>query len=672
MNWNNGQLARHSRRSYNNDATRQKQYFAQAKRQKVTDSRRRKYTAENFVPSYLKDPQEISVQQTPEATRHREPRRRLLTLQDLPETVQQATEYSKDDGRIEKTKRIHSSQEQDDTSMDAKRRKLLQQSDWSGVELQKPVIITYPETARSRKSFQRHLTHNQLGSPLAEASNNQVSADTVIKIASQEYRWSPGNNSIRTWHSKGQSTLPETPIIKRGSLYNISSSTSKSLSSFVPESPCAGRALQIGKAKAGRETQVQSMSHTSPSIFDQPLVKAIPATQFLHPQPIRCMPQSVYARLSDSALSGDVALNLEPASLSRLQSDGSSYVAATESKSGESVVAEPVKEDSSSKISESPGEFRQPGACNGLPLLVERNLDLAPPQRPSTQAIAGVHDREFPRGSDSLPSSITTPDVYRIAETSHLGNRLSALPYKRSVPTAPELGDEDENMMWKRFVLGSCHPVPVATEAVAHCGPDGDEASDSRSNLGVKTAAIEVPTRNASALENASLDPTTRRHQGPTPAPTGPAPPLTISAKGPSTTSMRFSNKPQTTSGEEAPSCFGELRDELEAMTPFPTDLKAASQSTLPEVQHMTLKPESTFHPPSLFVGRLAAGGGAGAAVAAVVPKASEPEQSSSSAPKAPSGRVMSRRRRNRRREAGRPDIRALPNIQGDPIEFTP
>ncbi|KAM3466193.1 hypothetical protein MY5147_009086 [Beauveria neobassiana] len=662
MNWNNGQLARHSRRSYNNDATRQKQYFAQAKRQKVTDSRRRKYNAENFVPSYLKDPQEISVQQIPGATRHREPRSRLLTLQDLPETLQQATEYPKDGGRIEKIKRIHNSQEQDDTSMDAKRRRLLQQSDWSGVELQKPVIITYPETARSRKSFQRHLSHSQFGSPLAEASNDQISAHTVIKIANQEYRWSPGKSSIRTWHSKGQSALPETPIVERGSLYDISSSASKSFNSFIPESPCAERALQIGKAKAGRETQVQSMSHTSPSIFDQPLVKAIPATQFLHPQPIRCMPQSVYARLSDSALSSDVALNLEPASLSRLQSDGSSYVAATESKSGESVVAEPVKENSSSKISESPREFRQPGICNGLPLSIERNLDLPSPRRPSSQAIADVPDRGFLRRSDSLPSSITTPDVYRIAETSHLGNQLSALPYKRSVPMAPELGNEDENMVWKRFVLGSCHSVPVAIKSSEHCGPEGDEASDSRSKLGVKTAAIE---------ENASPGPTTRRCQVPTPAPIGPAPPLTISAKGPSTTSMRFSNKPQTTCDDEAPACFVELRDEPEVMTAFPTESKTVSQSTLPEVQHMTLKPESTFHPPSLFVGRLAASGGAGAAVAAV-PKTSEPEQSSSFAPKAPSGRVMSRRRRNRRREAGRPDIRALPNIQGDPIEFTP
>ncbi|KAM3495731.1 hypothetical protein MY3957_001099 [Beauveria namnaoensis] len=488
MNWNNGQLARHSRRSYNNDATRQKQYFALAKRQKVTDSRRRKYNAEDFVPSYLKDPQEISVQQIPEATRHREPRSRLLTLQDFPETLQQATEYPKDGGHIKKIKRIHNSQEQDDTSMDAKRRRLLQQSDWSGVELQKPVIITYPETARSRKSFQRHLSHSQFGSPLAEASNDQISAHTVIKIANQEYRWSPGKSSIRTWHSKGQSALPETPIVERGSLYDISSSASKSFSSFIPESPCAERALQIGKAKAGREMQ------------------------------------------------------------------------------------------------------------------------------------------------------------------------------KRLVPTAPELGNEDENMVWKRFVLGSCHSVPVAIKSAEHCGPEGDEASDSRSKLGVKTAAIE---------ENASPGPTTRRYQVPTPAPIGPAPPLTISAKGPSTTSMRFSNKPQTTCDDEAPACFSQLRDEPEVMTAFPTESKAVSQSTLPEVQHMTLKPESTFHPPSLFVGRLAASGGAGAAVAAV-PKTSEPEQSSSFAPKAPSGRVMSRRRRNRRREAGRPDIRALPNIQGDPIEFTP
>ncbi len=670
MNWNNGQLARHSRRSYNNDATKQKQYFAQAKRQKATESRKQKYTAADFVPSYLKDLPEKVDRPSHDAARHKEPRRKIFTLQDVPETDQQATGYSKDDRCMEKVKRLHSLTGQNDTNIEAKRRKLLQQSDWSGVELQKPVIIRYPETARSARKFQRCISHDRLGSPLAKTSRNHITTDAIIKIASQRYRWSPGNNSIRTWHSKGHSAAPETPAVRPGSLYDISSSASKSFSSFVPESPCAGRALQIGRGKAGHETQLQSVSHTSPSLFDEPMLKAASATQYFHPQPIRRMPQSIYTRLSDSAKNGDVAFNVGRACIPRLPSDMSTYVAATESKSGESVVPETVKK-SSSKISESPGEARQLVMRNRQSLF-ERNIALPPSGRSSPPLTEVVHDGELPKCSDSVPSSFTTPDVYRIAEASHPGKRLSALAYKRPKLAAPDLGDEDENILWKRFVLGPGPPVMV--ESAEHCGPDilDDKETDNRSKLGVKTSALEAPTRIASRLENASPVPDTRRHQDSTPAPVGPTPPLTVSAEGPSTASMSLSNNPETASENEAPVYFREQRDGLQTMTAFSTEAKDAPQPALTEVQHMTAKPESTFHPPSLFVGRLAASGDAGTAGVAAVPRAGGPEQSNIPAPKAPSARVMSRRRRNKRREAGRPDIRALPNIQGDPIEFTP
>ncbi|OAA70039.1 hypothetical protein LEL_09855 [Akanthomyces lecanii RCEF 1005] len=278
---------------------------------------------------------------------------------------------------------------------------------------------------------------------------------------------------------------------------------------------------------------------------------------------------------------------------------------------------------------------------------------------------------EQPQRSDSLASSITTPDVYRIAEGSHAGNRLSALPYRCPKPAPTNLGDEDENIMWKRFVLGPGHPV--MGEAAVHCSLDAvdGEASDSRSKLGVKTSALEAPTRIASRLENASPVLDTRQGQDPTPAPGGPTPPLAVSAEGPSSTSMSLSNKPRANSDNEGPVNFREKRNGLEEVATIPVTLKDVSQSAFLELQHMTLKPESTFHPPSLFVGRLAASGGASATVA--VANANVPEQSGIiPAPKAPSARVMSRRRRKRRREAGRPDIRALPNIQGDPIEYTP
>ncbi|OAA56912.1 hypothetical protein ISF_07428 [Cordyceps fumosorosea ARSEF 2679] len=408
MNWNNGQLARHSRRSYNNDTTKQKQYFAQAKRQKITEPRKRKYSAEDFVPSYLEDLPEKGQRPSQDTAQPRESRRRLLTLQDAPPTV------SKSDASLENTSLSSHFTEQYDTSIDAKRRKLLQQSDWSGVELQKPVII-----------------------------------------------------------------------------------------------------------------------------------------------------------------------------------------------------------------------------------------------------------------------NITTPNVYRIAEACHQSNRLSALPYKRPVPAAPEVVDEEDNIMWKRFVLGPSQPVVV--ESAAHCSPDILDAKecDSRGKLGVQAAAAaEAPTRSASRLlDNVSPVPDPPRPQGPTPAPAGSAPPPTVSAEGPCAS---LSNDPQRISDEDgaalAPVYFREQEDSLEAMTAHPTGDAL-----------LGAKPESTtFHPPSLFVGRLATSerGASRRAVVAAAAPTSEPatEQSSARArasiiparSKAPSARVMSRKRRNKRREDGRPDIRALPNIQGDPIEYTP
>ncbi|OAR03493.1 hypothetical protein LLEC1_04185 [Akanthomyces lecanii] len=671
MNWSNGQLARHSRRSYNNDATKQKQYFAQAKRQKVTESRKRKYNAEDFVPSYLKDVPEKSDGPVQESARHRGSRRKTLTPQSAPEPVLQVAGSSEDSKRLEMETIQHNFSDQANTSIDAMRRKLLRQSDWSGVELQKPVIIRYPEATRSATKIQRRMPHDQLNLPRARTSSYHIPTDAVIKIASQEYRWSPGNNSIRTWRSKGNDAMPETPVVNRGSIYDISSSASRSFSSFVPDSPCVERALQIGRAKTGQEGQLQSVSHTSPSIFDEPPAKALPAAHYFHPQPVRRMPQSIYVRLADSAKHGDASFKVRQSSPPGLQSDAPSFVAGTESKSGQSVVPETIEEDSSSKVSDSARERTQPRAPNRQSLF-ERNLVLPPCRQSPRKLTEAAYHAEPPQRSDSLASSITTPDLYRIAEAGHTGNRLSALPYKCPKPTPARLGEEDENIMWKRFVLGPGHPVLGESVVDGSLDTLDGEESDNRSKLRVKTSALEAPTRMASRLEDASPALDTRQGQDPTPAPGGPTPPLAVSAEDPPASSMSLSNNPRANSKNGGPIDFREQLDALGEVGAIPTEVTDVSHSAALEVQHMTLKPESTsFHPPSLFVGRLAASGVASAAVA--MPNTNEQEKSDLiPAPKAPSARVMSRRRRNKRREAGRPNIRALPNIQGDPIEYTP
>ncbi|TQV95258.1 hypothetical protein V2A60_009698 [Cordyceps javanica] len=415
MNWNNGQLARHSRRSYSNDATRQKQYFAQAKRQKVTEPPKRKYNAEDFVPSYLEDLPEKLDRPWIDAKRQKEQKRRVFTLQEVSQTSLQTTQVRENHKCTQRARGPSSTMEQGDISIDAKRRKLLQQSDWSGVELQKPVMISYPETA-----------------------------------------------------------------------------------------------------------------------------------------------------------------------------------------------------------------------------------------------------------------SITTTDIHGIAEANHPGSRPSAPPYRGVMSAAPTLVNEAENIMWKQFVLGPGRPV--LAESAEKCGSDtlDNEGTDSRIKFGINTKAVRAPTWNASKPDNASPVPDSRRRPGPTPAPAGPTPPLTISTEVPS---MSLFNNPQTTSNNTATVYFREQGDRLEAMTASPTQAKDQLQPPVLEIQHMTSKPESTFHPPSLFVGRLAIRRSGGAGTVAAVTGAVETGQNGSPVDalnKAPSGRVMSRRRRNKRREIGRPDIRALPNIQGDPIEFTP
>ncbi|KAJ3488044.1 hypothetical protein NLG97_g6277 [Lecanicillium saksenae] len=338
MNWSNGQLARQSRRRYNTDATKRKQYFAQAKRQKAPESQNQRYSSANFVPSYLKDAPE-DLNRTPrDGTGHREPRRRIVTLQAVPDTAQDVPKPSEYESAPSKTKRPNGTLEVTGTNIDAKRRKLLEQSDWSGVELQKPVVIEYPKTTGLTRRFHR-IVPDQSMSPIVKASKNDISANTVIKIANQKYRWSPGNNSIRTCHSTRRSTLPETPLSTEKQVYNTSSSASKSFSSFVQESPCAGRALQVGRSRVNK-TQLQSVSHTSPSVYDEPLVKAGAEVQYFHPQPIRHVPQSVYTRLVNSAHNDDIEFRLGRVSPLFPQSNGPSYLPAIENQSGESIALE--------------------------------------------------------------------------------------------------------------------------------------------------------------------------------------------------------------------------------------------------------------------------------------------------------------------------------------------
>lgn len=673
MNWSNGQLARHSRRSYKKDATRQKQYFAQAKRRKITDDHRKTYDAANFVPSYLQDSQPEPKPKTPNTLPQKEKRSRLLTLPAASTGPVNPAEQEQTSHGITQINPIYT--EEDTTVLDAKRRKLLQLSDWSGMELQKPVIIQYPESSKSRTKARIRIQTlpRDTYSRQEERIEKQLPQDAFIKIASQEYRWSPENNSVRTRHSKISNNPLETPASIRGSWDRTSSSTSQSFSSFVTESPCAERSLLLRRQLAAGKSTLHSRTQTSPSIFDDLAAKIVPETQYFHPQPIRIMPPRIFSQLADSANNDHILMTfagLEP------QTDGPAVECSlriAKSKSGDSIIAETANDTSSSKISES----HSPRLSQAFSIL----------QGPSPlgRKLGRQYSRaESPRSTDaespdaqiplcSIGSSITSPDIYKTAEVTHSGSRLHVPPYRHPVVTGLELG-EDENIMWKRFVFGPANVGGVGSAEHSQTDiPDGS-GTDNRAKLGVEHSVLEPPTRIASKLEHTSSPPITRRHPGPTPAPTKPTPSPTISVEDPYliASASKPNNHPQNVVSDDAAPVY--FRDRA-APAAFSTEQNDdASQPATIETQHMTSKTESMFHPPSLFVGRLAANS---ARAAVAVPCSSKTHDSGSGAIRGAATTVQMpglaiKKRRSKKREAGRPDIRALPNIQGDPIEFTP
>lgn len=644
-------MAHNYRRGYRTDTSKQKQYFAQAKRRRTTEPTRQKFDAVNFVPDYLQNSPKDTEQRNHHANRTNGHRHRLLALSDdaISHAKPSRYELSKADGTALQKRRNTDISDED---MDAKRRKLLQQSDWSGVELQKPVIIQYPERTRSISKARSHIPIHPTISHSSTSCRN-ISSDAIIKIASQEYRWSPGNNSVKTRRSL-HSALPTTPTGTSSGA--IPSSTSRSFSSFVSESPCASRALipEIGKENLGPQLRNSSAS----TLDERPIKFAAAEQQFHHPQPVRKMSFNIYEELSGLSDANSTELHITP----RLNNDTGStsrYFATANSICDKSVISESIRTSTSSKIAESPIANNAP-VPNRLSLF---NYSLAQLPQPESHPSDGTMYRDTEKSRCSAPSSITTPEVYRIPGAGNTDSRSDLPVYKRPVTTLASLGNQDEDIMWKKFVFGHSRLGSQSAEQ-----PDSDTREavndpDSRpmASFGLETSAPEPPTRIASRAENASPDPGTRRRQGPTSAPAWSPPLLTISAGA----ARSGAPNPQAmTSEEEAPVYF---RQEQAATgtsaSSFPAEEACASQDADITMRHMTSKPESRFQPPSLFVGRLAS---------VAVPRTGESQSDPAAAAAAEGQQSKKQRRRRKTRDAGRPDIRALPNIQGDPIEFTP
>ncbi|KAG5984719.1 hypothetical protein E4U55_003491 [Claviceps digitariae] len=77
----------------------------------------------------------------------------------------------------------------DTTSIATKKRRLLDQLDWTGVAVQKPLLINYPKP--SKKLQESHTSHNLRKVPshgMTVASLGSQSGDVRVRVGSQDFR----------------------------------------------------------------------------------------------------------------------------------------------------------------------------------------------------------------------------------------------------------------------------------------------------------------------------------------------------------------------------------------------------------------------------------------------------------------------------------------------------
>ena len=222
MNWTEGALARHSRRKgWDKDAARQKQYFAKARARKNAPASSKGLVVESFVPDYIpqterhQDRQAISS--TP-AKKQKTPKRKLIHRQhDASRTHRQDSvqgvnlELPKPDGQIDHSPARCTNQNDHETDIARKRRKLLERGDWTGVSTQKPLMVGFAaqkdNSPRSGGTRNFRQNHKSVLSPHRPSPNHRYNKGALgrpthdemrINIGSQNLRWSRDSNSVRS------------------------------------------------------------------------------------------------------------------------------------------------------------------------------------------------------------------------------------------------------------------------------------------------------------------------------------------------------------------------------------------------------------------------------------------------------------------------------------------
>ncbi|CAI6097670.1 unnamed protein product [Clonostachys chloroleuca] len=304
MNWTEGALARHSRRrGWNEDAARQKQYFAKARAHRCQRSvltNTSEGTNGSFVPDHIPQTPKsalansniTSISQT-SAQKSRRRTQRLSTRKMAPETF--VSPFFEMGRKRERDSPINKGLSPNSLSPDieSKRQKLLEKRDWTGIEVQKPLIVDF-----SHPRPENLFSHQRKGAYRGHASAYKVDDPMKIRIGAHNLEWSNNNNSLVTpsltseflpslqdWESFGPCTPVHVPSSPSHDSFGVSTSPSVQANILQPYCHLQGAGYNAGFLH-GQGMNYNSLNGCCGAEEPKYKVQSTPA-EFHHPQPSR-------------------------------------------------------------------------------------------------------------------------------------------------------------------------------------------------------------------------------------------------------------------------------------------------------------------------------------------------------------------------------------------------
>ncbi|KAI9163032.1 hypothetical protein HJFPF1_04630 [Paramyrothecium foliicola] len=318
MNWTEGALARHSRRKgWNEEATRQKHYFAKARARLRQEHSQTPKDASSFIPNYI--PQHTTqdsqgVAKSGLLQRTLTSRKRLTQTHTFNEPQQvlddmgrprQVGLSDRQEDSVEDETMLRTS---DPSDFDKKRQRLLERNDWTGVEFQKPIFVDFSwrsDQGDSRAVQQRPRGHVIQKAPSVSLGHKPFAQrlpspqSMRIRIGSHDFRWSGQSNSVRS--TAGLSGQPHTMAESRSASSNHSRTLStpifRTFDSAVGSSPNSAGSSPAGHRRVKSQSRPRNhtysyalphkRSHMLPDTEDTQLVALSTPPEIHHPQPRR-------------------------------------------------------------------------------------------------------------------------------------------------------------------------------------------------------------------------------------------------------------------------------------------------------------------------------------------------------------------------------------------------